>query len=81
MYSNVRRTQIELQVIPKALHHNIFEKIYDGTKVEKNVEMSAWLNPKHLLTMDVHAGKLLSNLIIWRSFNDYPVREYTTSDW
>ena len=24
--------------------------------------MSAWLNPKHLLTMDVHAGKLLSNL-------------------
>ena len=43
--------------------------------------MSAWLNPKHLLTMDVHAGKLLSNLIIWRSFNDYPVREYTTSDW
>lgn len=35
MYSNMHRTQIELQVIPKDLHHNIFEKMYDGTKVEK----------------------------------------------
>ena len=35
MFSNKHRTQIELQVIPKASHHNIFEKKYDGTKVEK----------------------------------------------
>lgn len=33
-YSNMLRTQIELQVMPKALHHNICENIYDGTKVE-----------------------------------------------
>ena len=35
MYSNVHRTQIYMQVMPKALLHNMFEKIYDGTKVEK----------------------------------------------